>query len=174
MTQSMVQYVGKRTKILASAFLTRQPGIFVETVEFPHIDLLVQLGPSAADSKQAVRILGVVLGGTAQELRTEEQATRFANTKWRHRPDHKVSYFMPIVNLLFSMEDDQGYYAWSCQPELALGHSHSAKLNIPDKLSCKKIDANPSTRSLMWLIGGMKPWPLLFTRRNRPAEFTRR
>jgi hypothetical protein len=140
MSQPMVQYVVQRTEILALTFLTRQPGIFVKRVEFPTLDLLVQLYPQADDARQAVRMFGVVLGGTSQELSNEEQATRFANNKWKHRHDHRPFYFMPILNLLFSMKDDQGYYAWSCHPGLAVGNHDHPILHIPEKLGCKKIE----------------------------------
>ena len=154
MPPSISQYVVQRAEILAMTFLTRQPGVIVQKVEFPTLDFLIQVYPQEDDPRQAVRMFGVLLAGTSQELRNEEQATRFANTKWRHRHDPRPYYFFPILNLVFSMEDDQGYYAWSCAPRNSSAEYSSPTLHLLEKLSCKKVER----KSLDEVIDEVDTW----------------
>jgi hypothetical protein len=104
-------FINKRATMLANVFLTRKPTIQVNRLDLGKVQLLVNDLP---DEPKAVRSFGVILWGTAKKLANEEDATKYANSHWRGGADPAQEglprFFMPILVLVFSVEEDLGYY----------------------------------------------------------------
>src|SRR3954447_15062665 len=134
-------FITKRANMLANVFLTRKPTIQVNRLDVGHVQLLVT---DLQDETKSVRSFGVILWGTGKKLANEEDATKYANSHWRGETDaaHNLPrFFMPILVLVFSVEEDLGYYAWAWEPSLD-SPSHSITLGKPESLTCTKIHSH--------------------------------
>src|SRR4051812_13036359 len=117
MEQPAVDYVGRRTELLAMTFLTRHSNITALEIGIPGVDMLAYINPRSQDNVfPSGKLFGIVLAGTTQPLNTEDQASKFANHKWKPVEGKPLPLIMPILNLIFSMEDDKGYWVWSVHP----------------------------------------------------------
>src|SRR5437667_11355747 len=112
-------FINNRATMLANVFLTRKPTIQVNRLDVGHVQLLVSDLPEEAES---VRSFGVILWGTGKKLPNEEDATKYANSHWRGKTDAAHDdlprFFIPILVLVFSVEEDLGYYAWAWEPSI--------------------------------------------------------
>jgi hypothetical protein len=106
--------VEKRTDLLASLYLTRDPAV-VTRVEDIDLDFIVHLFPDGTN-QGSVPAFGVIVRGTAIPLESAEAAERHLNHQWAKLKAHR--YFMPVIALLFSMNQDQGYYTWVSEPRV--------------------------------------------------------
>ena len=136
-TQALLE---KRTELLATLFLTRHPAV-VTRVELDDIDLIVHLFPDKEDPASTVPVFGVILKGTANSIEDEGQAGRHLSHFWTKRKARR--YFMPILVMLYSMNNDQGYYAWAFEPWVNLAET-LPRLTKHPKLEFAKANHNAS------------------------------
>jgi hypothetical protein len=128
--------VEHRTKALATVALTRRPDVVVlEIDKHDFLDLYVQILPD--DEEEAGFIgMGVVLSGTTQNLDTARAATAFARKKLEGKRPKALFYF-PVLFLVFSMQNDKGYYSWLIMPSV---DAEGPKLHALDKAECRVFD----------------------------------
>ena len=140
MSQSTDRFlIAQRAKILAMVQFTSRPDLQVS--DFPEgsgLDLLVRI-VSPAPGYQ--KLLGVKLKGTNVALPGADRATRYlGTTNWYWKSEGKLmpKYSFPVIVLLFSMEDDKGYFAWSIEP--LVNRSGEPKLKLNDAPTCTPFD----------------------------------
>jgi hypothetical protein len=146
-------FINTRATMLANVFLTRKPSMHVSRIDVGHVQFLAC---SLQRDDDAIREFGVILWGTAKKLPNEEEATKHANTHWRGRYDVRNDlprFAMPVLVLLYSVEEDLGYYAWAWEPFLE-SPSDQPKLRKPDSLACKKIQSD----SLDKIVAKVRSW----------------
>jgi hypothetical protein len=140
MPATIEAFINNRATMLANVFLTRKPTVQVNRLDVGHVQLLVNEAEA-----NSVRSFGVILWGTGKKLANEEDATKYANSHWSGGIDTAHAdlprFFMPILVLVFSVEEDLGYYAWAWEPSLDTP-SHSVTLRKPERLTCTKIHSN--------------------------------
>ena len=120
------KFTWHRTEALARVFLTRRAD--VEVAPFGSgiesgIDLYVRIIPSKEGDPGGLFGFGVQLRGTGISLPDEAAANRYG----RHLRPGKIhgrerefqQYYFPVLVLLFTMDEDRGYYAWVTEPILA-------------------------------------------------------
>jgi hypothetical protein len=153
MPETTETFINTRATMLATVFLTRKPSMSVSRIDLGHVQLLASSLPRDDDS---VKEFGVILWGTAKKLPNDEEATKHANTHWRgkHGVMNELPRFaMPVLTLLYSVEEDLGYYAWAWEPYIELP-SDQPKLRKPDSLACKKIQSD----SLDKIVAKVRNW----------------
>lgn len=143
--------VAKRAQLLARLILTRQPSVVTE-VELGDLDLLVHLYPDEDDKNKTVPVFGVLVYGTDQAVDTEERAGLRANGRWHNLEKHR--YVMPVLVLLFSMQHDEGYFAWANEPIIHLGSSKFPGLLNRSHLEFKKA----TSRSVQQIFSQIREW----------------
>jgi hypothetical protein len=119
------QMVGRRSELLAQVALTASLDIDVHPFDVGgknNIDLVCTIRPEVERGPQGFMPFGVLLSGTAKELKTGEDATKFAKSHWKLDPQKRVVYSIPVIALLFSMVNDAGYFAWVAEPEKESEH----------------------------------------------------
>src|SRR5947209_19865728 len=117
MTNSVADYVGQRAELLARLVLTRRKDVRV----FPlgdesdvGLDFIAHT-TTPISGLPANPYFGVQVKGTANALDDERTANRLANQFVRDVPA-KAFILAPIVLMVFSMEDDRGYWGWVMEP----------------------------------------------------------
>lgn len=147
-------FINNRATMLANVFLTRKPTTQVNRLDLGHVQLLVNDLPPKTE---LVRSFGVILWGTGKKLANEEDATKFANSHWcggtDTAHDDLPHFFMPILVLVFSVEEDLGYYAWAWEPSFD-SPPHSTTLRKPERLTCTKIHSD----SLDKILSNVGAW----------------
>jgi hypothetical protein len=149
-------FIAHRTEALARVFLTRRQDITVLSFEERHLDLFASIEPRPADPVRGFMGFGVIRWGTDRVLPTEAAATQYANTRWRaetKKEKERTVYFLPVLLLLFSMEDDQGYYAWVTEPCVGEGDGFP-KLKVVEQLDCTGLERG----SLDDIVSRVKEW----------------
>jgi hypothetical protein len=146
MDETLQAYTGERAVLLARLILTRKKGAVVHNVSASMgpdsgFDLLVSASLPDTSSRHAP-VFGVQVMGTPDPLPDELHAARFANTNLKKQ--RKAGFFLfPTVVLIFSMEDDLGYYDWLLKPILNEdgypGLRQASTLN-PRKITKKAIE----------------------------------
>lgn len=107
-----------RVKALANVFLMGRNSIATYTIpDFGDVDLLARYLPEGEEQE---KLFAVILKGTSSPLPSEQEAAAFLN-HWARTKKH-VQYFpFPVLILVFSMANDEGYYAWQFEPVVRLG-----------------------------------------------------
>ena len=106
-------FVEHRAKALATVFLTARNNIRTYDVkDFGGIDFLARIDPVGGRFE---RLFGVVLKSTTNPLPTEKHANNLLNSWARQTPLLQVFPF-PVLILIFSMQEDDGYYDWQVEP----------------------------------------------------------
>jgi hypothetical protein len=106
------KYIDTRTEILAKALLTSEPAI-VTPLEDQNLHYLVQLYPEKSQYT-IIPAFGVILVGTVATIEDEEKASHLANKAWKQM--EKDIHLMPVLMLVFTLDNDQGYIAWVQEP----------------------------------------------------------
>jgi hypothetical protein len=111
------QYTAQRAELLANLVLTRRKDLDVRrlgTMDDIGLDYIVRVAHQSPDSP-INPYFGVQVRGTSKELPDERAAARLAN---HIRKDQTAGGFLlaPLLLMLFSMEDDQGYSGWLMEP----------------------------------------------------------
>jgi len=127
-------FIVHRLTALATVSLTRRRDLVVDQVKEDYgYDLIVRI-TSGGDPSQ-VKTFGVILKATTSQLGSEPEASRELNLLMKGQP--RKFYPFPLLVLLFSMEEVDGYYAWLMEPSIHSGNS--AKLTINDVFRCKRF-----------------------------------
>ena len=120
MSESIAQFIAHRVEALAYVSLTRRPDVTVTRLgEAGELDLLANI--RALRSRQ-MRYVGVTVKGTARHL-DEADASKVLRTAFRadERSGGPIQYPFPVVALVFSMDDDQGFFQWRVKPSVRDG-----------------------------------------------------
>jgi hypothetical protein len=141
--------IGRRSELLATVALTRRLNVDVHPfgAKDEGIDLICTIRPETGEKLHGFLPFGAFVWGTAEELDTEDAATRYA--RLRKKEFNKELFFMPVVVLLFSMVKDEGYVAWLVKPG-----------KDSDKLfRCKDLAFRPfDVRRLDKVVNSIKRW----------------
>jgi hypothetical protein len=113
-------FVEHRVRALASVFLTRRPDVEVIDLGDGVPQILVRVLPDQLgedEDRDLYLAFGCILRGTSTALASEAEADKFLNLWRRHRRSETNPRFcFPVLVLVFSMVEDQGYAAWYADP----------------------------------------------------------
>jgi hypothetical protein len=137
MTQITINaYVERRAKALATVFLTSRRDVqLFEVGDDFGLDFLVRIR-SEHDLERHEQLFGVLLKGTASPLSTSNSAS--AHLKHRNSPGNQHPFSFPVIELIFSMEGDQGYFAWRSEP--VVSENGAPKLVLHKTATCEPAD----------------------------------
>jgi hypothetical protein len=139
MSKATNSFIEQRARILAMVQLTTRTDLHVDDLaEDSGFDLLVRIAPEG-EARQFIKAFGVELKGTIRPVRDTEDAARHlrgGSSKKRGSPLPKYSF--PVLVLLFSMQDDRGYYAWRAEP--AIARTTEPRLRIHETLLFSNFD----------------------------------
>jgi hypothetical protein len=93
--------------------------------------------------------------GTITSLPNVDQATSYlGTTNWYRKSQGELSprYSFPVIVLLFSMNDDKGYFAWSIEP--FVDRTGKPKLKLNDEPFCTPFDRS----SLATIVDRVNEW----------------
>jgi hypothetical protein len=126
-------FVEKRVRALALMLLTRREDLFIEEVKDDiGLDFIVRFHTKA---KEGLREFGIKLGGSWSTVTKEHIDTAVSpivQEMKRHGP-----FLRPVCVFLFTMENDEGWYAWVAEPiEVADGN---ALLRYADEPACRPL-----------------------------------
>lgn len=147
-------FIEQRSKILAMVQFTSRPDLHVsDSPEDSGLDLLVQ----TVFALDYLGLFGVALKGTIQSIRDAKEATQILGTMYREKSsDPSLRYPFPVVVLLFSMQDDSGYYAWLVEPVGV--REGEPKLKLHGSPNCEPFNRT----SLTYLIARVNDWYLKY------------
>src|SRR4051794_38667092 len=113
---SLSYMIEHRARALSTVYLTGRSNIQVFSLgDFGELGDLDQLGMVLSESTTMEMLFGVVLKATADPLPDEQRASRYV-AKWNHARKMTPGYPFPVVLLLFSMHEDNGYFCWLVEP----------------------------------------------------------
>jgi hypothetical protein len=106
--------VGRRAELLARVALTRRLNVDVLPFDEKRDAGIDFIGVIRNDEVKGFLPFAVVVWGTAKQLDSEREANLFG----RQKPSitKRGQFFMPVVALLFSMHQDEAFYAWLVEP----------------------------------------------------------
>ena len=139
-TATVSDFIDHRTQALASVVLTRRRELTVTPIDVGPLDLLVQISrrkTAKGEKVDSLRPFFCIVKGTEHELPDVQQANRHLQALWNKPVDKLPRYSLPVLILLFSMVDDQGYYAWYSYPKFK---NESAEDEHPETFSCETIN----------------------------------
>jgi hypothetical protein len=107
--------------------------------DFGEIDLLSRYLPEGDEQE---KLFAVIAKGTSNPLPGEQEAASYLNQGTRAKK--RVQFFpFPVLVVVFSMVDDDGYYAWQFEPIVRLGEpllKFNKRLN-PRRANRRGLDA---------------------------------
>ena len=109
----------------------------LQVSDFPEdagLDLLVRI---VSDGPGYQKFFGVKLRSTTAPLPSADRATRYLDStvfSRKHEGKHLPKYSFPVIILLFSMQDDKGYFVWSIEPLVT--ESGEPRLRMNGDMSC--------------------------------------
>jgi hypothetical protein len=137
MTQKISQQkrlLRERARALATVYLTRRPDLTIREERADiGVDLLVCLHP---DGKEGLRQLGVEFRGAVSAV-TADHANKVLGPSMQKMLRYGPFPF-PVVLFFFTMENDQGWYAWAAEPYIAA--DGSPELRQHGEADCRKLD----------------------------------
>jgi hypothetical protein len=109
------EMVGHRSELLARVALTRR--LNIDVFDF---DLGGEMGIDLLCSIRDTNVpgflpFGVLVWGTAEPLDTPTGLARHVRNR-RRELEKRTRYFFPVIALLFSMHNDEAYFAWLVEP----------------------------------------------------------
>jgi len=115
MSRTLTDFIAHRVDALAYVTLTRRDDLVVTKIpDGSDLDLLVKMG---SPGDRQLRWLGILHHGVSKSL-SDDEASRELMTWFRQRGKESgvVQYPFPVIALIFSMENDEGFYAWRSRP----------------------------------------------------------
>ncbi len=112
--------IERRSHALAEVMLTRRLDIEVRDLALESLDFLGVIHSELDEPMQRQFLhFGIIVRGTDRLLENEVEATEFARglQKQTNRLKNESTWFMPVILLLFSMQNDEGYFAWMVEPD---------------------------------------------------------
>jgi hypothetical protein len=111
-------FLEHRVKALANVFLMGRNSIATYQIpDFGDIDLMARVLP---EGEEYEKLFGVILKGTPGPLPSEREAASFLR-QWDSHRKYVHKFPFPVLILVFSMRDDDGYFAWEFEPYLNYG-----------------------------------------------------
>lgn len=123
-----------RSESLALVALTRRKDVQPIRFDVGEVDFLVRLAGTTGEREQ-FRCLGIAVKGTENAVASTGKASVLANSMFRVRGANPSGFYFPVLALLFTMENDKGYYAWMMQPGIDEAQEEP-KLWKKSKLNC--------------------------------------
>lgn len=133
---SVATMIMHRAEALALVALTRNRFVTPIRADVGDLDFLALV--QGKEEFAELRVFGVVVKATTK-LGSLASANRYGA---RYNADHKITstkYLFPTIALLFSMEDEKGYFAWVTEPEIEK-RSTVPKLKQHDSLQFHEFD----------------------------------
>jgi hypothetical protein len=139
MNRSIAEFIGHRVSALAYVALTRRDDIAVMDIPGQgELDLLVRV---IHPRDREARYFGVILKGTSRPL-TDQDASKELNGYFRKNGKTRgsITFPFPVIALIFSMQSDEAFFDWRCQPRV-LGHE-SPRMELRSTFECKRFTRN--------------------------------
>jgi hypothetical protein len=143
--------IEERAELLARVALTRRDDIAAITFHAAELDLFATINDEPA---RGLCGFGVMVWGTEKPLLNESEATKHLRLRWRQwQKDvaYLTTYSFPVIVLLFSMHNDEAYYAWISKPRLDKG---VPRLEMKEELEAFEF----GRRSLDHVVNSVKSW----------------
>jgi hypothetical protein len=143
MNETTSKFVENRAETLARELLTRRPDVVIHPFDDNDLTFVVTLSPSASLKIQGFSPFGVIVWGTDKSVSSETAASSFATRRWKGEDELSKSshtYFLPVIALLYPVNEDDGYYAWISEPHVP--KDSPPKLIPNEHLDCTKIRRN--------------------------------
>lgn len=156
MNKDINAFIAHRTEALATVYLTRRQDVTVTPFQRGHLDLFVTVTPDEDESPRGFLNLGVIAWGTDKALDSTAAADQFANAKWRNkskRQRDETIYYFPVILMLFSMVNDEGYFAWVTEPSTRQGAGGPTLAHL-ERLTFSKLDRGVLDK----IIAKVKAW----------------
>jgi len=151
-------FIDERVRALATMYLTRRKDLSLNFDEKEGgIDLLVDILPATGHDEEAGRrMFGVELKGANGSISIDQAQRQFKSAfKGKYRVPGLP---FPLCLFLFTMADNQGYFAWLIEPAIQNGLS---KLRaVDDKPSVRILDK----AALDEIIESVNKWYEVFYR----------
>lgn len=145
--ETVEQYTEQRAHLLARLVLTRRKDLRVYSLneaEDVGIDMIVHIAKEIP-GLPANPYFGVQIKGTSSSLENEAAASRIGQQAAR-AVQARAFILAPIVLLVFSMEEDRGYWGWVMEP--SVDGPQSPSLTRTDRMEMQRI-TKQSTESLV-------------------------
>jgi len=111
----------------------------LQVIDFPEDSELNLLVRVLSGNKGDQKFFGVRLKGTRQLLSSPDEAARHLRPLYRKKANQPLpKYGFPVVVLLFSMQNDRGFYSWQIEP--IIDQTKEPRLKVHDTFSCSVFD----------------------------------
>jgi hypothetical protein len=143
MNRSIADFIDHRVSALAYVALTRRDDIAV--LDIPEQGELDRLARVIHQRDGEARYFGVIVKGTSRSL-TDEDASKELNAFFRKydKTRGSITYPFPVIALVFSMQDDEGFFDWRCQPRVT--GQGSPRMELKSTLECRRFSRNALDR----------------------------
>ena len=131
--------IGLRAELLAKLHLTRRLNVDVHPFDEGGKGTLELVCTIRSKEVRGFLPFGVMVWGTAKGLPTEDDATALA--RLRLKKTDRPMYCIPVIALVFSMENDEGYFCWIAEP-----CNETGKLLTVSRVRCKQFNAKQLDR----------------------------
>ncbi|MFI5459600.1 MAG: hypothetical protein ACHRXM_29600 [Isosphaerales bacterium] len=133
-------FIEQRARILAMVQLTSRDDLRVSDLQvigdFPgheEFDLIVRL---LSGTERGQKYFGVKLKGTNEVLSSAQDATRYLSSiddEDAKLPPSKSGF--PLILVVFSMQNDKGFYCWRIEP--VIDKEHQPRLKMHNDFVCR-------------------------------------
>lgn len=130
--------IGLRAELLAKLHLTRRLNVDVHPFH-SGADGGLDFVCTIRSKEPGFLAFGVIVWATSKELSDEAEATSFA--RLRLRKIVKPPYLIPVIALVYSMNDDRGFFCWIVEPS-----REGEKLSTISHVACKTFDVQQLDR----------------------------
>jgi hypothetical protein len=136
MSRATSSFIEHRVRALATVFLTGRNNVQTFSMdELGDLDFLCRI--VSYDDEEYEMFFGVILKGTSESLSSEHYAAIHLNS-WGRRRKIVQKYPFPVLALLFSMKDDEGYFAWEIEPNTDA--SNKPVLLLHERFTCQRAN----------------------------------
>ena len=160
MSESIKKFIAQRAELLATLFLTRREEVEIVRLGDKSDELFdFYINVKAAEGKgNTFGRIGVKTYGVSPAIADAAAAKKLVHKRIED-PQAMPRIPIPVVVMLFSMENDEGYYGWLKEPQVQGEHP---LLVIPQTVDMKPLDTKAVNeivdRSLEW---STRLWTLL-------------
>ncbi len=132
MTRTQSFMIEHRTQALTTVFLTGRNN--VDVIPLRDLGGLSMICRILTHDEDMEMVFGVIHGGTSEPLAGERAAEKLLNSRLRASKAAR-QYPFPVLVLLFSMQSDDGFFAWRMEPDVSQG---VPILMLNERLTCEK------------------------------------
>jgi hypothetical protein len=152
--EAVREYVDQRAELLAQIVLTRLPEIEIAPAVAKRdtgIDLWARWFGVSPDAPFEP-YFGVQVKGTVRHLADAKAASKFANDVRRDQKRGPGFYIAPTIIMVFSVQDDEGYWGWVMEPFLR--EKGRPALSRVDRIEVKPV----TSKTIDEILGRVSPW----------------